>query len=180
MKRGGQVVHGHAKDRRSSTYRSWAAMLTRCYNSNCQGYACYGGRGIKVCRRWHVFENFLSDMGERLAGTTIDRWPNADGMYEPGNARWATKKEQAHNRRSFKITCDIAQEILGRFEHGESRRSIAERLKLSKSRVTQICNGRAWPELDRPWTHQNDHGLVIGRGTHKRKRVSASSAQGAG
>ena len=143
-------------------------MLKRCYNANYQSYSYYGGRGIKVCRRWHSFENFLADMGERPLGTTLDRWPNGNGMYEAGNVRWASKKEQAQNRRSFKITVEVAQEILGRFEYGEARQSIAERLKLSKSSATQICNGTAWPELDRPWKRQNVHGLVIGRGSHKK------------
>jgi hypothetical protein len=96
MERVGRVTHGQSK---TGTYRSWTAMQTRCHNPNSKYYAQYGGRGIKVCDRWRSsFEDFLADMGERPEGMTLDRFPNVDGDYEPGNCRWATTEQQANNR----------------------------------------------------------------------------------
>ena len=95
--------HGHNRPP-TPTYHSWANMLQRCRNPNTPTWKYYGGRGITVCERWLVFEHFLADMGERPAGTSIDRWPNNDGNYEPGNCRWATKQEQTNNRRKKEVT----------------------------------------------------------------------------
>jgi hypothetical protein len=73
-------------------------MHRRCYNPNHESYSYYGGRGITVCDRWHIFENFLADMGERPEGKTLDRLDN-DGNYTMINCRWADKYEQARNKR---------------------------------------------------------------------------------
>lgn len=78
-------------------------MIQRCNNPNSQHFDAHGGRGISVCDRWRSFEAFLGDMGERPDGTTLDRFPDNNGNYEPGNCRWATKKEQARNRRDNRL-----------------------------------------------------------------------------
>ena len=75
---------------------SWTDMMRRCYNTKCHKYHRYGGRGIKVCHRWHTFSSFLEDMGERPAGSTLDRIDN-DWHYTPLNCRWATQEEQTNN-----------------------------------------------------------------------------------
>jgi len=59
----------------------------------------YFNRGIRVCKQWLCFDNFLADMGERPPGTTIDRYPDRNGNYEPGNVRWADKYAQNRNTR---------------------------------------------------------------------------------
>jgi hypothetical protein len=71
-------------------------MLARCRNKNAENYKWYGGRGIKVCKRWEKFENFKKDMGERPKGMTLDRI-NVDGDYRPSNCRWISQEEQKKN-----------------------------------------------------------------------------------
>jgi hypothetical protein len=80
------------------TYRSWRAMLARCKYDGPQNRH-HRGQGVTVCERWITFEAFLSDMGERPAGTSLDRHPDPAGNYEPENCRWATPLQQRHNRR---------------------------------------------------------------------------------
>lgn len=124
--------HGHTtsgsrmRPHMSPEYRTWTNMQTRCYNPKATQYADYGGRGITIADIWRGkggFTNFLAyiqaTIGLRPEGKdakgkslySIDRWDN-DGNYEPGNIRWATRKQQTHNRRNSAKTHELRAQYL--------------------------------------------------------------------
>lgn len=84
-------------------YNTWVCIHQRCKNKNNTAFKNYGGRGIKVCKRWDSFEKFLIDMGSRPSSKhSIDRIDNNSG-YRPSNCRWANDLEQGSNRRNNRI-----------------------------------------------------------------------------
>lgn len=92
--------HGHYKKRkRSREYTSWASMIARCHDEKSKIFNRYGGDGISVCDRWrNDFAAFFADMGSRPPNTSLDRFPDCNGDYKPGNCRWATPREQRLNQ----------------------------------------------------------------------------------
>lgn len=100
-------THGEAW--KTPEYAAWQHIIQRCRNSKNRGYKNYGGRGIRVCEEWaNSYAAFLAYVGRRPSPKhSIDRYPNNDGNYEPGNVRWATQSDQVKNsRRGKRITCN--------------------------------------------------------------------------
>lgn len=96
-----EIISTHGM-KRTSEYKIWSGMKSRCLNPSDPAFKDYGGRGIKVCKRWLKFENFYSDMGPRSRGLTLDRINN-DGGYSKSNCRWASRATQSNNRRSNRV-----------------------------------------------------------------------------
>jgi hypothetical protein len=101
--------HGEARQgNQSREFKIWANMHTRCYNANRKQWRDWGGRGIKVCERWHKdnpqgYQNFLSDMGRKPnPKLTLERINN-ESHYSPSNCKWATRHEQRINRRKVSV-----------------------------------------------------------------------------
>ncbi|MET4190659.1 hypothetical protein ABIB89_003253 [Bradyrhizobium sp. JR3.12] len=96
-------THGHyVGGQPSGEYNSWANMIQRCTNPEHPHYEDYGGRGIRVCERWLVFENFLADMGKKpLSSYSIERVENRLGYFLK-NCVWASALTQARNKRRYR------------------------------------------------------------------------------
>lgn len=114
----GKVVFEEIRKNNNRTkhylYSTWISMRDRCNNPRNRHYKNYGGRGVKVCDRWmdhaHGFENFLSDMGDRPKGCSLDRIDN-NGNYSPENCKWSNKVEQNLNKRTSRSVPYISTRV---------------------------------------------------------------------
>lgn len=119
-------------------YRVWNTMRQRCGNPNNTHFASYGGRGIRVCEEWNEsFEAFYRDVGDPPLGMTLDRIDNDKG-YEPGNVRWASRLDQANNRRTNVL-----------IEHRGQTKTLAE-----WGRATGLGKSTIMNRLARGWSVQ--------------------------
>jgi hypothetical protein len=114
---------------------TWKSMMQRCYNKNNPSYPDYGGRGIVVCDEWHDFNKFYADMGPRPEGMTLDR-VDVNGIYEPGNCRWASHKIQSRNKRNSLRIEGIELKYLAE-ELGMEYSTLYARLWRAKKRAEQ-------------------------------------------
>lgn len=126
--------HGQTRQlKRSSEHYAWTNMIQRCTNSKRPDFHQYGGRGIAVCEKWlSSFAAFFADTGSKPAGTSLDRYPNNNGNYEPGNVRWANKHQQMQNTRATRlITFDGQTMGLNAWaKHiGINKQSLSDRLR---------------------------------------------------
>lgn len=94
--------HGHTTNGVSPTYHSWSGMVARCTNPGHRSYDRYGGRGIGLPGEWRSFAGFLADMGEKPAGTSLERRDN-DASYSVENCYWAKPKAQARNKSNNRL-----------------------------------------------------------------------------
>lgn len=138
--------HGHTRGRRNTpTYSSYRKMLDRCYRATSDNYKFYGGRGITVCARWREsFENFLSDMGERPEGMTLDR-VDPNGNYSKANCRWLSVREQSRNRRDT-MGAETRALIRADRDAGLTLKAISERYGVPLSTVHAVTTGATWKD----------------------------------
>lgn len=131
MPSGGKIIHGKAG---SPIYAIYRTMLARCYNSKNHKFKHYGQRGILVCDRWHKFENFYEDMGDKPNGKSLDRIDN-NGPYSKENCRWASYKEQQNNRRdNILISFEGQTKTLSQWatDLGFNYKTLSDRIFISK------------------------------------------------
>jgi len=129
-------------------YRCWASIKRRCTDSNDRSYPSYGGRGIDVDPRWlGAFEPFLADVGERPTDKhSLDRIDNDRG-YWPDNVRWASRVEQANNRRRAKAPKLTSQQVIAMRKmrtDGALIRELAEEFGVSLSQVSLVTLRKEW------------------------------------
>lgn len=134
-------------------YRSWRCMLRRCHNPKDFGYSYYGGRGVTVYKEWcDSFESFYDYVGKKPSSThTIDRIDNERG-YEPGNVRWATKKEQIENRKPYapysKLNESQVIEIRDLYKSGKySQSELGKKFLVHRATIGAITSRKNWKHI---------------------------------
>ena len=137
-------THGLTK---TPEYGAWRSMRDRCYNKKCDSYPAYGGRGITVCDEWcgkNGFIKFLEHIGPRPSPEySVDRYPDNNSGYRPGNVRWTTHKEQGHNMRSTKLNEELVSKIRAT-ESSVSQTEWARRIGVSQPLISLVRSEKIW------------------------------------
>lgn len=134
----------------SPEYLSWRNMKTRCLNKNSEKYSRYGGRGIKICKRWiDSFDAFLDDMGEKpFDGAQIDRI-DSNGNYEPSNCRWTNQTINSRNRDFCKMSEEKVLKMRSLHKNKKiKQKDLANIFKISESQVSCIIRKTQWREIN--------------------------------
>ncbi len=133
----------HGKANKIPEYSVWKGIRKRCLNKNTQNYHRYGGRGIKVCKRWDRFDLFLLDMGARPTPEhTIERIKNNLG-YNPKNCKWLHKSQQHFNtRQNFWITFNGQRKTLGQWSRALNIKAPTLCLRLQKWTIEKALTQR--------------------------------------
>ena len=126
-------------------YKSWESIKRKCYKPTCHSFNYYGGRGIIVCDSWlESFDNFYLAMGECPEGHTLGRIDN-EGNYEPSNCRWETRKQQARNRSTTKLSEEDILNIRNLRNQSKLKlKDIAKIYNISLTTVCEIAKYRTW------------------------------------
>lgn len=163
-----KVQHGHSVGGKlSRTYTTWAQMKQRCNNPNKPEYKYYGGRGITVCAEWNDFASFLRDMGERPAGTELERIDN-DAGYCLENCRWATHEENSRNRRPVKLNEEAIKVIRYCYRNCATPvRLLASLHSVSPGYVYHLVSGIKWRDDADTATRETLPTIRSGKRSHR-------------
>lgn len=164
---------GVRRDKKS--YSRWKKMLARCYNPDHSAYSDYGGRGIKVCQRWHCFANYEKDLpnlpnyGEP-DHNTVDRINN-DGDYEPENCRWADWETQSKNKRkSSQRKWFVAISPEGKVYESDHQERFSKKHVLQNSGICACLKGYQGTHKGWVFRYKDDH--LNNEFSRKTKKVS--------
>lgn len=138
-----KITHGLTK---TPEFKVWSAMIERCHTESHRNYDNYGGRGISVCPEWrNDFQAFLKHVGPRPSSQhSIDRFPNNNGNYAPGNVRWATKKQQSRNTRTNVLDAAKVAEIRKSPNVWGIQTRLAKKFGCSPTTIRHVLRGATW------------------------------------
>lgn len=144
----GEVFYVNGKRCATPEYRSWQMMKNRCLNPRAGDYRYYGGRGITLCERWMIYDNFIADMGRKTTPLhTLDR-KNVNKNYTKSNCRWATRAEQSQNRTDTRFNVTSVRRIRQLYASGcYYQYEIAAMFETSQAAISQITRGDTWKEV---------------------------------